>query len=296
MRLLSTTPAPDWRKNRASLREGFKDLAFLPRGRTAWNSTLSALAYSVRRNRAGAGDLAKWATMHGCPASARCAELGVHALVLWHGTSAKRAERIRERGLVSKGGVWAAYDPRISHGFTRSRATEFEAGSAMVVLVIDDREIARVAEPDGPHIVRFFSSIAPECVEYILYNDRIDFLGEKHADGPKPWASARFKRQDGQWVPLSKPPVRFDDEHEYATLDEWLTLSVTRILTTLGAAAAIEFFSPLYATLRPWDALEHRMIFDTLDRLCGEPRLFRGPVPLFKLRHDPGAGNGPGHG
>ena len=88
-----------------------------------------------------------------------------------------------------------------------------------------------------------------------------------------PWNIARFKKKAGQWAPRSQPPVRFDDEqHTYSSTEEWLHLSIRRILDTLGAAAAIEVFSSLYSTIAPWDALEHEEIFGALECLCGMPR------------------------
>jgi len=102
---------PDWTKDRKLVHRGFKDLQYLPRTRSGWNCTLAAYAFSARRRLAGPPDLKLWAAMHGLPPSGRYAELGDDALVLWHGTSAARAEKIREHGLFSKGAVWAAIEP-----------------------------------------------------------------------------------------------------------------------------------------------------------------------------------------
>ena len=273
----------DWQKNQRLVRLGFKDLEYLPTGRTAWNATLAALAFSARRHVAGSADLNVWAMMHGCPPSARYEELGGKGLVLWHGTTARRAEKIRERGLMHKRGVWAATDPRISHGFTRGRSRAFGAGSAMVVFLIDTDEWDGRAEAENEQIARFHESIPPECIEYILFSDRIDFCGQRKAAGPKPWTAARFKRRAGQWVPRSRPPVRLDASRSYRDLDEWLDESIRRILTALGPAAAIEVFASLYAMIDPWDALEHRAILAALERLCGPPRIGRGRFPRFAL-------------
>ena len=73
---------PRWRKHKALVKSGFSDLAYVPRSSTGWNATLAAYAFAVRRALAGDADLGLWATMHACPASARYAELGRHALVL----------------------------------------------------------------------------------------------------------------------------------------------------------------------------------------------------------------------
>ena len=73
-------------------------------------------------------------------------------------------------------------------------------------------------------------------------------------------------------MPRSQPPVRFDDEHDYNDKEEWLHLSIQRILAAFDSAAAIELFSSLYATIDPWEALTHEEIFKALETLCDEPR------------------------
>jgi hypothetical protein len=271
------------------VREGFKDLEYMPRARSGWNATLSAYAYGVRRNVARAADLALWAVMHGCPASARYQELGDKALVLWHGTSAQRAQHIREHGLFHKRGVWATFEPKIAHGYTRGRSLEYGAGSATVVLVLDGAEVRPGVDYDqeGPEIVRFRYDLPREWVEYILWDDRVEFVGEQQAGRPERWGLARFKKKEGEWVPRSRPPVRFDSEHTYASKEEWLHLAVRRVISTLGSASAIEIFSSLYSTIHPWDALSHEDVFGALGALCPPPRRRRGTM-LFSLASAPG--------
>ncbi len=281
---LTSEPRTDWRRNRRLVRDGFKDLEYMPRSRTGWNATLAAYAYAVRRKVARAADLNLWATMHGCPASARYQELRRSALVLWHGTSAKRAERIREVGLFHKRGVWATFEPKIAHGYTRGRSLAYQAGSATVVLVVDTGEVRAGVDYDqnGPSIVRFHYGLPVEWIEYILWDDRVEFVGERKAHEPRPWGKARFKKKEGQWVPRSQPPVRFDDRRAYASKEEWLHLSIERIISTLGPSAAIEIFSSLYSTVDPWDALEHEDIFAALEEMCAIPRRRHG-IRLFSL-------------
>ena len=274
---------PAWQKDRKLIRKGFKDLEYLPRGRAAWNATLAAYAFSARRQAAGGADLRLWAAMHGCPPSKRYEELGGDGLVLWHGTSAVRAEKIRERGLFHKRGVWAAAEPMIAHGFTRGRSRAFRAGSAMIVVLISKDEWQHRATREAEDVARFHESIPPECIEYILWGERIEFVGAAKAEWPKPWGVARFKKRGGRWVPRSRPPVRFDDDHAYADLDTWLELSVRRIFAALGTASAIEVFSPLYATIDPWEALEHRRIFAALERLCGQGKTTARGIRRFAL-------------
>lgn len=278
-----TQDSTKWRKDRTLIRKGFKELQYLPRSRCGWNATLSALAYSARRLIDGQADLPTWAAMHACRPSRRCAELGDDRLVLWHGTSARRAEKIRELGLFHKRGVWAATDPGIAHGFTRGRSQAFQAGSAMIVLVISKDEWDSKADRDADNIVRFRQNVPPECIEYIIWSDRIEFVGLGAAKRPKPWGVAKFKRSEGKWIPRSHPPVRLDGRRSYSSLQEWLDMSIRRILASLGSASAIEVFSSLYATINPWSALEHNDIFSAMERLCGRPRTMRRGLRLFSL-------------
>jgi hypothetical protein len=268
----------DWHRNRRLARSGFEDLEYLPKSRAGWNATLAAHAFSARRRIAGSADLNLWAAMHGRPASARYRELEENALVLWHGTSAVRAERIREVGLFHRRGLWTARDPKIAHGYTRGRASQHKAGSATIVLLLDRRAIEPGVDYDmqGPEIFRFHSSMPPENIEYILCDDRIEFLGERKAKWPRLWGIARFKKKEGEWVTYSQPPVRFDGKYSYSSIEEWLHLSIRRILSTLGSASAVEIFSSLYSTINPWDALEHEDIFEALECLCDMPRKGRG--------------------
>lgn len=285
-----------WKKNRKLIQGGFKDLEYLPPSRTGWNATLSGLAFSARRQRYGTADLNLWAVMHGRPASGRYEMLGENALVLWHGTSAKRALKIREAGLFHKRGLWTTKEPRIAHGYTRSRSQNYGAGSAMVVLLLDSREIIPGIHytPEGTEIYRFHSCLPPETVEYILWNDRIDFCGESRADEPKTWGIFRFKRKEGRWSPLSRPPVRFDSETAFGTKEEWLHLSIRRILSTLGSASAIEIFSSLYSTIAPPGAIEHDEVF----RALGDSAKFhrqKDKRSWFSLATDVGCGAGTLH-
>ncbi len=280
---------PDWRRNRSLVRSGFVDLEYLPRPRAGWNATLAAYAYSVRLKVAGRADLNLWAAMHSSAASARYRELGEDALVLWHGTSAVRAERIRETGLFHKGGVWAAFEPKTAHGYTRGRSLAYQAGSATVVILVDRSQVQPGVgyDEEGRSVVRFHTHVPPEWVEYLLWDNGAEFVGEVKVRQPKRWAVARFKRKGGRWVPRSQPPVRFDAERSYSTFEEWLDLSIRRIVATLGSASAIEVFSSLYATVDPWDTLRHDDIFGALEHLCPPPQRRRG-IKLFSLAADGG--------
>ncbi len=185
---------------------------------------------------------------------------------MWHGTTAGRAEKIREHGLAHKRGVWAATAPRIAHGYTRGRSAAFGAGSAMVVVLIDKFAWDARGTREHEDIARFHEPIPAACIEYILYADRIEFCGSA-ARRPRPWGKARFRRKEGRWVPQSRTPVRLDARRQYETFEQWLELSVGRVLEAFGEVAAVEVLSVLYATLDPWRALDHRDALAAIERL-----------------------------
>jgi len=117
-----------------------------------------------------------------------------------------------------------------------------------------------------------------------VWDDRIEFLGGRRARRPRPWGVAHFKRRAVKWVPRSKPPVRFDGEADYSDLGTWLELSVRRLGEALRVFAAVELFSSLYATIAPFEALEHLQVFEALERLCLPARRLPGNIRAFALR------------
>ena len=134
----------------------------------------------------------------------------------------------------------------------------------------------------GANEVRLYSRVSPDFVEYVLWSDRVDFAGKEKAKSARPWPRFKFKKQRGEWIPLTRPPVRFDDECRFASKQEWLDLGIRRILTTIGSATAIEVFSSLYSTIDPWEALEHDEILAVLEGFCDHPQRKSG-MSLFSL-------------
>lgn len=105
-----------WKRNKSDLAQEFPDLEFVPHGRSAWDCTLCCLAYGMRMEIQGASpNLNMWAARHGVPASESYARLGDSALVLWHGTSRERADKIAAHGLFHKRGLWTARHPNVPH-------------------------------------------------------------------------------------------------------------------------------------------------------------------------------------
>jgi hypothetical protein len=93
---------------------GLWDLRYLPRRKNGWDATLACLSYGARMtvDREPMGiDLNNWAVRHCLPASARYADLAGNAIVVWHGTTLKRAERIIQHGLFHKRGLWRSDPP-----------------------------------------------------------------------------------------------------------------------------------------------------------------------------------------
>ena len=260
-----------WKKNRAIVAEGYRDLAYLPRGRSEWDFTLACLAYGARRNiDSRVPDLCHWAARHNVPAGERFSELDEHALVLWHGTSRARAEKIVQHGLFSKGGLWATTDPFIAHGFTRGRADRYRTEGAMVCLVLDRRQLEDGRDCTAEHddILRFHHGLPPNVIEYLLTHESITFTGPRRCAQVRPWVAGKFRKQQGQWVPVQAVPVRYSDADSYSSLAEFAALTLRRLLLELGQAAAIEVFSTLYSLVSPTEAMTHESVFELIDHEC----------------------------
>jgi hypothetical protein len=267
-----------WKKNRKLVQLGFRDLEYLPRETYGWDMTLAALAYGVRMDIGGVQpDLNAWAARHGVPGSVRYDGMGPGAVVLWHGTSRERAEKIAEHGLFHKGGVWTARHPSIAHGFCRSRAAETRGEGAMVCVVLDKNELVggrdyHIEGGDGLNqVVVFHDKVSAGVVEYILFKDSIVFTGGERTR-ERPRLSARFKKVGGDWVPVQKAPVRFSDDESYSTAGEFAELRLKSILRELGAVAPIEVFAGIYSLIEPKDVLSHDDVLDLIDRKCRETR------------------------
>jgi len=278
-----------WRKNQKRIDQGFADLVYLPRGRCAWDCTLASLAFGIRRQiEHPRADLNAWAARHGLPGSARWAELGEDAWVLWHGTSRPRAQKIAQHGLFSKRGLWATFDPHVSHSFCRGRADRYQTDGAVVCIVIDQRQFAenRDYQREDERIIRFHHGLPPDVVQYVLLHDQIQFTGRRRAAGIAPWMTGQFLRRGGAWVPVQRPPVRYSADASYDDLEQFARLTIQRLLAELDHITALEVFSTLYATVRPWDALEHERILQWLadccehGRLCGRYRTWRTAQPI----------------
>jgi len=276
-----------WRKNKKLSAQGFRDLEYLPKDRHAWDFTLASLAFAARRTIDGRPpDLNDWAARHGVPASSRYRELGPEALVLWHGTSRARAEKIAEHGLFRKRGLWTTTDPNISHSYCRNRSERFATDGAVVCIVLDQSELVEGREyglEGNGDIYRFHCNLAPEVVEYVLLNDEIRFAGQTRARRPSPWPRAKFKRQSGDWVPVQSTPVRYSDSASYSSQEELVAILMARILEGLEEVSAVEIFSVLYAAVTPARSLEHDAVFELIDEHCTARRR-RGKVQTFRSR------------
>jgi hypothetical protein len=283
-----------WRRNKRLVADGYADLEWVPHGRAGWDLTLACLAYGIRMEAdPQPPGLNAWATRHGVCGSGRCEELGENALVLWHGTTRKRADLIAEHGLFHKRGLWTARHPGIPHGFCRGRSERFGGEGAVVCIVVDARDVPGEAEFETDNVVRFHHSLPPEVVEYVLVGEEIRFTGSQRTRRPAPWPGERFARQEGEWAPTRRAPVRYSEEVEFSSPRELAAICVDRLLDELGDASALEVFSCVYAAVRPSDALPHRELLGLIEQECIEARR-HGRWRTFRRRPEgPGVS---GHG
>jgi hypothetical protein len=257
-----------WKRRKKVLTRSFPDLEFVPPGRSAWDCTLSCLAYGMRMDMPGAvPDLNAWATRHGVPGSESYARLRDAAMVLWHGTSRERADKIVEHGLFHKKGLWTARHPAVPHMFCRRRSEHSGTEGAVVCLVLDKSQLLEgldyEVEPNE-NVVRFQHGLPPEVVEYVLVREEIRFVGTERASDLGPWPKARFKRYSGQWRPVQKAPVRFSESESFSTLTDYERLCISKLLRELNAVTPLEVLSVLFSLVDPWESLRHDDIVDML--------------------------------
>jgi hypothetical protein len=273
-----------WKKNKNPLAQQYSDLEYLPPGRSAWDCTLSCLVFGLWMDVPGASaDLNVWATRHGVPGSGSYEALGGDALVLWHGTSRERADKIVEHGLFHKKGLWTARHPRIPHLFCRMRSERFGTEGAMVCIVLDPARFLEgrdfEVERNGSTL-RFYHGLPADVVEYVLVRDEIRFTGGAHARSPRPWPKARFKHSSGAWSPVRRAPVRFSGSDSFSTPEEFVRLCLSRLLRDPPGVSPLEALSVLYSLVRPWECLQHREVLGLLGSLAPRSRLV-GKWQLF---------------
>jgi hypothetical protein len=245
----------------------------VPHGRTGWDFTLACLAYGMRLEiERRPPDLNAWAARHGAPAAGRYAELGDDALVLWHGTTRERADRIVEHGLFHKRGLWTARHPAIPHSFCRGRSERFGGEGAVVCIVVDARDVPGEAEFETDNVVRFHHGLPPDVVEFVLVGGEIRFTGAERVRDPAPWPGETFVRRDGDWTPARRSPVRYSDGLSFSAPTDLAAICLERLLSELGEVSALEVFSCVYAAVRPSKALPHRRILELLEAHCTEGR------------------------
>ncbi len=241
----------------------------MPPGQSAWDCTLACLAYGMRMDIPRAlPDLNVWATHHGLPGSKSYERLGESALVLWHGTSRERANKILEHGLFHKRGLWTARRPHIPHAFCRMRSERFGTEGAVICLVLDRTQLVEgrdfESEAKG-NVLRFHRGLSADVVEYLLVREEIRFVGTDRASEPKPWPRARFKHSSGQWKPVQRAPVRFSEAESFSSLPEFQHLCTARLLQELNGVTPLEVFSVLHSLVQPWESLRHDDVLDLLD-------------------------------
>lgn len=268
--------------SRKALEHAYPDLWEAPPGRSAWDCTLAALAYGMRIDLPGATpDLNRWAAHHGVPASARFADLGDDAVVLWHGTSGRRADKIVAHGLFHKRGLWTAKHPKIPYRFCRHRSTQFGTEGAVICIVLSRQDIVpgKTCEIEpNENVVRFHHGLPPDVVEYVIRPDEVRFVGTRRVAVPAAWPRTRFKHESGRWIPVRQPPVRFSRSCSFRSLEDYVDICLRRLSDDLGFASPLEILSVLFALVRPWDALSRPDLLERLEtrrsRDSGQWRVF----------------------
>jgi hypothetical protein len=273
-----------WKRRKDNLAHKFPDLEYLPPGKSAWDCSLSSLAYGIRMDIQGVeASLNDWATRHGVSGSGSYERYGDSAMVLWHGTSRERADKIAEHGLFHKRGLWTAPHPRIPHAFCRTRSARFRTEGAVICLVLDRDQLieGRDYEVENySNTIRFQHGLPPRVVQYILVRDEIRYVGTERAAQTNPWVKARFKHSAGQWRPICQTPVRFSEDESFSTLNEFVRLCIAKLLHELDGVSPLETLSVLYSLVDPWEALRHDDVIDILGEISSQIRR-HGRLKIF---------------
>jgi hypothetical protein len=234
-----------------------------------WDFLHIAEAYAARQQRGGQASLNDFAVEHGALASARYEETKEHNLVLWHGTSLERAERILEHGFLHCKGVWMALSTSTPLQFARNRAAECEGQPAILISVIDT-EVYRpgVHFDEGVH-PRFRDDVPPEVVQYLLTDRGFKYVGKGRVPRHRLPAKASFVRRGGGWAAPTQNPAVFDAQQSltYTTASEWVHLKVAAFFAEQHRATPLEVFCAVYANCRPAEAVPRE---DLMEWLAGD--------------------------
>lgn len=251
------------------MRRRLGELPFVKGSHAGWDLTFTAQAYEVQQRRDPKLSLNDFVTRHGAPSSALYEQTRDHNLVMWHGTTAERAELICKHGFAHFKGVWMDKSTKIPFSFAHSRTGQHGGVPAIVISVIDTQRFAEghdyYWEING-HVLVFQHNVPPDVVQYQLTDESFEFVGDKSAPGWRPTRRARFVRRGGKWVAPGKNPAYFDKDHRYRNLAEWLDLFVAELLEMHGPLQAIEIFSALYANCIPRHALSRQDIIEAVVR------------------------------
>jgi hypothetical protein len=223
-----------------------------------WDFLRIAEAYAARQQRRADSSLNDFAVEHGALASPLYEETKEHNLVLWHGTSLERAEKILEHGFFHCKGVWMAVKTSTPLSFARNRAGQSEGRPAILVSVID---LDRYRE--GLHFegrwseTRFRDDVPPDVVQYLLTDREFRYVGAGRVRGYELPTKASFARKDGQWVVPTRNPATFDARLglTYTTVAEWLDLKLGRFFAEQRRATVLEAFCAVYANCHPSEAI-----------------------------------------
>ncbi len=267
--------------SRTRLRRRLK-LGQLVRGpKWEWDFLHIAEAYAARQQRVGSVTLNEFAVEHGGLASALYEEAQDHSLVLWHGTSLERAEKILEHGFFHCKGVWMALNTSTPLSFARNRAGQSGGRPAILISVIDLDAYRPGVHFDDARDIRFMDDVPPEVVQYVLTDRDFRYVGKARARKHRLPTKARFVRKRGRWTAPTQNPAVFDakTDQTYRTAVEWLGLKLTRFFTGLSRATPMEAFCAVYATCDPTQAIPRDEVAEWLAANCeiaGQSRW--GPV------------------
>ncbi|UCC67194.1 MAG: hypothetical protein JSV79_08605 [Armatimonadota bacterium] len=236
-----------------------------------WDFLHIAEAYAARQQQRADSSLNDFAVEHGALASPLYQETKERNLVLWHGTSLERAEKILEHGFFHCKGVWMAVKTSTPLTFARNRAREFDGRPAILVSVIDlDRYREGVHFDERWGETRFRDDVPPDVVQYLLTDREFRYVGEGRTAGYRLPVKASFVRRKRGWASPTQNPATFDARLglTYTMASEWLGLKLDRFFAEQRRATALEAFCAVYANCHPTEAISREKLAGWLMSEC----------------------------
>lgn len=147
-----------------------------------WKETWIAVEYQRRRKRDANYSFQQFIAEQGLLLTDDCANLE-GKLLLWHGTTAERAQAILQDGFCRLKGTWMTENARQAHSIAHFQAKRWKGLPAILISVVDFRQLKEETdfEVESPGVYVFRFRVSPKVIQYLLTPDGLQMVGRaKH--------------------------------------------------------------------------------------------------------------------